>query len=136
MIQISGLKWIRRYTTLLLPLIGTYLSANESKYDVAVIDSLTHILIYALPSSVLNFITKARILTSRGKSVLLTLHPKSIREDLAVRLRAACDGYIVLRNKAFGGKIIEVMSIIKMRGYCQVQRHHFPSTSIRPSGLR
>ena len=115
-IQLAGIKWIQRYSSLLLPLVGAYLSTYENAYDVAIIDSLTHLCIYALPSSVLNFITKTRILTSKGKSIIMTLHPKSIREDLAVRLRAACDGYIVLRNEAFGGRVIKIMSIIKMRG--------------------
>lgn len=115
-IQLAGVKWIERYAALLIPLIGSYLSVSENTYDIVAIDSLTHLGIYSSPSSVLNFITKVRVLVSRGKSIILTLHPKSLREDLAVRLRAVCDGYILLRNEAFGGRLVKIMSLVKMRG--------------------
>ena len=115
-IQMAGIKWIEKYAALLLPLVGSYISVEEGKYDIAVVDSLTHLGIYATPSSVLNFISKVRVLVSRGKGVILTLHPKSLREDLAIRLRAVCDGYIVLRNEAVGGRLVKLMNIVKMRG--------------------
>ena len=48
--------------------------------------------------------------------IIMTLHEKVLREDLATRARAICDGYIKLKVATVGGRTVKVMEIIKLKG--------------------
>jgi len=114
--QVLGLSWVRRNATRLLPLIGDWMLEYKDYYDALVIDSISHLAIYASPAKVLEFFNKARVLTDRGKMIIMTLHEKVLREDLATRARAICDGYIKLKVATVGGRTVKVMEIIKLKG--------------------
>ena len=114
--QLPGARWVKRYTSMLLPMLGAYMTVKADTYDIFVVDSLSHIAIYATPSNVLDFFNKVRVLTDRGKTIILTIHPGVLREDLATRARAICDGYIKLSSAVVGGRAVKIMSIVKLRG--------------------
>ncbi len=115
-LHLRKFEWRRRYGKLVLPIIADYLEKSSKMFEIALIDSLTHLVTYADESTVLNFVKRLRLLTSRGKSIILTLHPDALSEGVAAKVRGMCDGYIKVRNEAIGGRILKVMSIVKMRG--------------------
>ena len=114
--QLPGARWVRKYASKLLPILGDYMLEKASDYDAMLIDSITHLAVYAMPSHVLDFFNKARVLADSGKLILLTMHPGALRDDLAMRARAVCDGYISLSTAVIGGKAVKVMKILKLRG--------------------
>ena len=114
--QMTGVKWTKKNAMKLLPMLGDWALENRKKYDSLVIDSLSHLAIYATPTHVLDFFNKVRVLTDQGKMIVITLHEGVLREDLATRARAMCDGYIKLSTAAIGGRVVKVMEIIKLKG--------------------
>ncbi len=114
--QIPGATWIKRNASKLLPMLGDYAIKKKKKYDALVIDSLSHLAIYASPANVLDFFNKLRVLTDEGKIIIMTLHEGVLREDLATRARALCDGYIKLKTASIGGRLVKIMEIIKLKG--------------------
>ncbi len=115
-LHLKRFEWRRQLGRLILPTLAEYLEKNGKRFDIALIDSLTQLLTYANTSTVLNFMKRLRLLTSVGKSVILTMHPNAVEHTLASKIRGMCDGYIKVRNEAIGGRILKVMSIVKMRG--------------------
>ncbi len=115
-INLRKFEWHRRLSRMILPVIAEYLERTSKLYEVALIDSLTQLLTYADTSNVLNFMKRLRLLTSSGKTIILTMHPRAVEDYLASKIRGICDGYIKVRNEAIGGRILKVMSVIKMRG--------------------
>ncbi|MCE4612219.1 MAG: hypothetical protein F7C07_00075 [Desulfurococcales archaeon] len=115
-LQLPGAKWVKEHVSKLLSILGNYMFEAVDSYDVFVVDSLSHLAIYATPSNVMNYFNRTRILVDRGKSVILTIHPNIVREDLVTRARAICDGYISLSTAVVGGKSVKVMKIIKLKG--------------------
>jgi flagellar protein FlaH len=114
--QMLGVSWSKQNAAKLLPLLGDYILENKEKFDAFIIDSLSHLAIYSTPTRVLDFFNKIRVLTDEGKMVIVTLHEGVLREDLVIRARALCDGYIKLSTATIGGRIVKVMRIIKLRG--------------------
>ncbi len=114
--QVLGVSWVRKVASRLLPLIGDWMLENSEHFEGLVIDSLSHLAIYATPAKVLEFFNKARVLTDKGRMITLTLHERVLREDLATRARALCDGYIRLKVASIGGKTVKVMEIVKLKG--------------------
>ncbi len=114
--QLPGARWVKRYASLLLPLLGSYMTVKQDTFDILVVDTLSHLAIYTTPSHVLDFFNRVRILAEKGKTVILTLHPGILREDLATRARAICDGYIKLSSAVVGGRAVKIMNIVKLRG--------------------
>jgi len=114
--QVLGVSWVKGVASRLLPLIGEWIIENKDRFDGLVIDSLSHLAIYATPAKVLEFFNRARVLTDEGKMIILTLHERVLREDLATRARALCDGYIRLKIASIGGRTLKVMEIVKLKG--------------------
>ena len=114
--QMPGVSWSKINAKELLPVIGEWVVENSSSFDALAVDSLSHLAIYATPTKVLDFFNKIRLLTDMGKVVLITLHEGVLREDLATRARAMCDGYIKLRVASIGGRTVKVMEVVKLNG--------------------
>lgn len=114
--QIPRASWSMSNVGRLLPALGEWALKQADKFDALAVDSLSHLAVYATPSKVMDFFNKARLLTDRGKTVLLTLHAGALREDLATRARALCDGYIRLKVASVGGRTVKVMEIVKLNG--------------------
>lgn len=115
-LHIRKFKWRKEYGHAVLPILADYLEGMSRRYDIFLLDSLTQLLTYAPTDVVLNFMTRLRILASKGKGIIMTMHPQTVPEDLGAKIRGMCDGYIKVRNEAIGGRIYKVMSIIKMKG--------------------
>ncbi|MFZ1077519.1 MAG: ATPase domain-containing protein [Nitrosotalea sp.] len=115
-LHVYGAMWSERQSSFLLPVIGRYISNNAKKCDVVVIDSISLLTMYSDTDRILDFLTRCKYLVSTGMSIILTMHVTSIPEDVAMRIKSACDVYFSLSTSSIGGKSVKVMKIIKLIG--------------------
>jgi flagellar protein FlaH len=114
--QILGVRWTRLTASKVLPILQEWILDKIGIYDVLAIDSLSHLAIYATPSQVMEFFNTIRNIRDKGKMVIITLHEGVLREDLATRARATCDGFFKLGTATVGGKTFKVLNIVKLQG--------------------
>ncbi|RLG75874.1 MAG: flagellar accessory protein FlaH [Thermoprotei archaeon] len=115
-VHMEGVRWAKNVAKLLLPVVGKFMSLTKDEWDVFVVDSFSVLSVYADVSAILDILTQMRTLVSQGKVILLTLHPEALAEEVIVRARSMCDGYIRLKMYEVGGRLIKAMEIIKLRG--------------------
>ena len=115
-LYLKRFQWRQDLGREVLPVITDYIEQRSKRYDIFLIDSLTQLFTFAPPETILNFISRLRLLASRGKGFLLTMHPNIVREELGAQIRGMCDGYIKVSNTVIGGNIYKVLSVIKMKG--------------------
>lgn len=115
-LHIEGAKWSERYSALLLPALSAYMAYAAERYDLFVVDSLSHVAMYARPSFVLDFLSRSRRLVSRGKTLIYAIHPDALRPDLMSRARALADVYFTLESSGMGGKRVKVLNVVKIKG--------------------
>lgn len=115
-LHIEGLRWSRGTASRLLPSIASYLRGTFNTWDVVVLDSFTVLASYADLDMVLDFSTKLKLLSSKGKLIVLTAHTGALPENLMLRLRSICDGLIFLKPAEVGGINVKIMEVAKLRG--------------------
>ncbi len=115
-LYVYGVKWSKEQSALLLPVISRYINANSEKFDVITIDSLSLLTMYSNNESILDFITRCKHLISNNKTIILTIHSKSLLDDIAQRVRAAAECYIKLKSVNIAGKDVKSMEIVKLIG--------------------
>src|SRR5581483_2099079 len=59
-VNVDGVTWSEALAGQLLPVIGTYMSINVKKYDVAVVDSLSALTMHASANNTMDFFTKCK----------------------------------------------------------------------------
>lgn len=114
--QILGVRWTKSTASRVLPILNDWILEKMSSYDVLAIDSFSHLAIYSSPSQVMEFFNTIRNVTDKGKLVIITLHDGVLREDLATRARATCDGYFKLGSATIGGKTFKILNVVKLQG--------------------
>lgn len=114
-IHMEGVRWAEKSARYLLEALGRYMKKMK-KYDVIVIDSLTTIAVYSDTSTVLDFLTRCRMLVSEGKTIIATVHPHALNENLLINARALSDCYFRLSLGEMGGKTFKIMEIVKLKG--------------------
>jgi flagellar protein FlaH len=115
-VNIDGVSWSAVRSKQLLPVIGKYISINSKKFDVVVIDSLSALTMHADPSTTLDFFTKCKNFVSKGMTVIVTIHPKAVPEEVALRIRSTCEGYLKLTPTSIAGRSVKVMEVVKLIG--------------------
>lgn len=115
-LHVSGVRWSKALATLLLEITGNFLVSRRSRYDCAVVDSLSTLSLDAGEGEFMTFITKAKNLVSEGKTIVLTFHPSFMRDELVRILKASSDVYLVFRNASLGGMQVKVLQIVKLWG--------------------
>jgi len=115
-INIDGMTWSAHLTKNLLPVLGRYIGVNSNKVDTIIIDSLSALAMQSDTSTTLEFFTRCKSMVSRGKTLILTIHPNAVPEDLALRIRSICDGYLKLSSATIAGRGVKIMEVIKLIG--------------------
>jgi flagellar protein FlaH len=49
-------------------------------------------------------------------SIVMTLHPGAVSQDVALRIRSTCDGYMKIQNAIVSGRSVKVMEVVKLIG--------------------
>jgi len=115
-VHIEGAKWAKSTAKYLLYIVGKYMQKNISHWDVFILDSFSVLAVYATKNIVLDFLTLSKNIVSQGKVIILVIHPSAVPEEIMIRARSICDGYIRLRSFEIGGKLIKAMEVVKLRG--------------------
>ncbi len=115
-LHVYGVKWSKRQSRLLLPVISRYISVNNDRFDVIAIDSLSLLTMYANDENILDFITRCKHMVSNGKTIIITIHSRTLLDDVAARVRSASDCYIRLKSVSIAGRDVKSMEIIKLIG--------------------
>lgn len=115
-LQLDGITWAEGLSKHLLPVISRYINVNSSKFNVVVIDSLSLLTINSNMNITMDFFTGCRYLVSKGTSIIMTVHPHAISDELALRIRSTCDGYLRLSNANIAGKGVKVAEVVKLHG--------------------
>lgn len=124
-LHVYGAVWSQKQSSLLLPVIGRYISSNSKKFDCVIIDSISLLTMYADADNILDFITRCKYLVSTGMTVILTMHEGSVPEDISLRLKSACDVYFALSTASIGGRAVKVMKVIKLIGSSEASESSF-----------
>ncbi len=115
-VHVEGARWAKNIAKLLLQVVGEFMVKTMSDWNVFVVDSFSVLAVYAGTSTVLDFLTVAKNVVSQDRVVILSVHPGALSEDIMIRARSICDGYVKLRAMEIGGMLIKAMEIIKLRG--------------------
>ncbi|MEB3774809.1 MAG: ATPase [Desulfurococcales archaeon] len=106
----------RRIADLLSLRLMNSIARLSSGYKFIVVDSLSYLASIASDSILNELIVSMRRVTSQGTGVVVTIHPSSIPEHIAVKLFASADGYLKTSAAVIGGRRLKVLSIVKLRG--------------------
>jgi len=134
-LHVVGFEWKKEEMQGILARLISYI--QNSKAQVAVVDSLTlfteyaetdtiltfftnckSLLFteYAETDTILTFFTNCKSLVDHGKTVLVTLHTYAFEEDTLVRIRSICDAHLNMKKALVGDKYVMVMEVVKVRG--------------------
>jgi flagellar protein FlaH len=113
-LHVVGFEWKKEEMEGILARLISYI--QNSKAQVAVVDSLTLFTEYAETDTILTFFTNCKSLVDHGKTVLVTLHTYAFEEDTLVRIRSICDAHLNMKKALVGDKYVMVMEVIKVRG--------------------
>lgn len=115
-VHMEGARWAKNIAKLLLQIVGNFMVKTMSDWDLFIVDSFSVLAVYASTSTVLDFLTVAKNVVSQDKLVILSVHPGVLSEEIMIRARSVCDGYIRLRAMEIGGMMIKAMEVVKLRG--------------------
>ena len=115
-INIDGMTWAPSLSKNLLPVLGRYMAVNANKVDAIVIDSLSALIMQSDTAATLEFFTRCKSFVSRGKTIILTMHPTAVHEDVALRIRSTCDAYLKVSSATIAGRGVKIMEVVKLIG--------------------
>ncbi|MCE4606328.1 MAG: ATPase [Desulfurococcales archaeon] len=115
-LQTSGSSWSKERLRKLLPITESFILGSADKYDIFLVDSLSHLAVNSSASMILAFFSTLRRVTDMGKLVIVTMHEGVLPEDLVTRARAICDGYMKLGTAVLAGRSVNVLRIVKLKG--------------------
>ena len=97
-------------------IILDYIAREGDGYDVFIVDNMTAFFSYSTKEDILNFLSRLRAFSERGKLIVVTLHPNILSEELDVIVKSLCDSYIKMSVTQFGGSLVKIMQVFKLRG--------------------
>ncbi len=113
-VNVEGFNWNTDLAWKLLSRFAEYIA--EKPFDFAVIDSLTVMASFPTQFQVLDFVRRCRLLTPRGTTTILTIHPKSLPDILFTEMVSMADVYFRLSAVAIGGRRLKSLERIKNTG--------------------
>jgi len=115
--NLRSLRWASLTNSKILDVLSNFFETHSADYDLMVVDSLTHLIHGVWAGKVLNFFKNWRFLVRRGNTLILTLHPNILPEDMKVKVVGISDVYVSLSNVDIGGRIYKMLNLVKMKGF-------------------
>ncbi len=113
--HIGSSRWDREWSLRVSAKLASFVRSIRNT-DLIVIDSITPILTQMQFNEAATLISLFRRETKRGITIILTLHPGLVRNDVLSFMKASSDVYFKLGLADIGGKQVKVLSVIKIRG--------------------
>jgi archaeal flagellar protein FlaH len=114
-VNVMGFRWNSVLAWRLLSRFAQYVSSRK-KCDFAIIDSLTVMASFPNQLQVLDFIRNCRLLTQRGTTTILTVHPGALPQVLLTEMKSMVDVYFRLSAVSIGGRRLKSLERIKSTG--------------------
>lgn len=114
--HLEGIKWDRKNVNRFMDVFIDFLRKRAEGYDIVVVDSISMLMSYLSLAAIHNLITDLRCLVRTGKSLIITVHPKMVSDDVARVLTAGSDVYFRLSIAEIGGRAVKVINVVKIRG--------------------
>jgi len=112
-----NMNWTEEVSKYYLIALTNFIKQRGSKYDIVIIDSLTHLLTHASDNDVMEFFSTCRyIVDQMGQTFVMSMHPYAINQELLVRLRTFCDGHLILEIKSFRDRTALTINVAKLKG--------------------
>jgi flagellar protein FlaH len=90
---------------------------QETNRGLIMIDSLTSAIRSTTDSSViLRFFEECQRLCATGTSIIVTLHPQGMSDELLNPIRALCDADLKLKAEQDGQRLVKTLEVTKVRG--------------------
>lgn len=115
--NLRSLRWSSLTNSKILDILSSFFEECSADYDLIVVDSLTHLIHGVWLGKVLNFFKNLRFLVRRGNTLIFTLHPGVLPEDIRAKIVGISDVYVGLSSIDFGGKNYKMLNLIKMKGF-------------------
>lgn len=115
-LHVKGGQWNSFLSTLFLRVVWGFLELQRERFDCVAIDSLSVMSMDTPQHEFLTFITRMKNIVSDGKTVIATFHSGSLAEENVMRLKAASDVYLRLRNTKFANTPVKVLEVVKLWG--------------------
>ena len=115
-LHVEGGRWSKFLSSFFLRVVANFLEMKKENYDVAVIDSLSVLTVDTPSYEFLTFVTRMKNLVSDGKTFVITFHPEFLPEESIMKLRAASDVYLVLKNTSVSGIDVKLLRVVKLWG--------------------
>ncbi len=113
----QNMKWDEEVSKYYLIALNNYIRQRGPKYDIIILDSITHLLTHAEPNDVMDFFSTCRYAVDKiGQTFVINLHPYALSQELLIRVRSFCDGHIILEIKTFRDKTALTMNVAKLKG--------------------
>jgi archaeal flagellar protein FlaH len=114
-VNVMGFRWNSVLAWRLLSRFAQYVQ-SQKKCDFAIIDSLTVMASFPNQLQVLDFIRNCRLLTQRGTTTIVTVHPGALPEVLLTEMKSMVDVYFRLSAVSIGGRRLKSLERIKSTG--------------------
>lgn len=114
--HLENIRWSGEQVGVLLDVLISFAKEVTKKYDVIVIDSLTLMASYLGMSELHRLLSELRSVVKRGATIILTIHPGVLSEEVMKAFSAAADVYFRLSLAAIGGRTVKLLKVIKIRG--------------------
>ena len=115
-LHVEGGRWSKFLSSFFLRVVANFLEMKKENYDVAVIDSLSVLTVDTPSYEFLTFVTRMKNLVSDGKTFVITFHPEFLPEESIMKLRAASDVYLILKNTSVSGIDVKLLRVVKLWG--------------------
>ena len=115
-LHVEGGRWSKFLSSFFLRVVANFLELKKKNYDVVVIDSLSILTVDTQSYEFLTFITRMKNIVSDGKTFVVTFHPEFLPEESIMKLRAASDVYLVLKNTSVSGIDVKLLRVVKLWG--------------------
>jgi flagellar protein FlaH len=92
---------------------------KNSKFQLAVIDSLTPIVSGSDVLRILSYFERCKSICDQGRTVMNVTHTYALDNDTLIRVRSACDAHLKLAIEKVGDKLVKSLEVAKVRGASQ-----------------
>jgi len=114
--NIRGAMWDKRRARAAAGALIKFVESGVVKYNAFIIDSMSQILHYLGDNEIHTLLTSLRGVVRRGATVMITLHPGIVGENIVKEFAAVSDVYMRLTLGEIGGRLVKVINIVKIRG--------------------
>jgi flagellar protein FlaH len=100
----------------LMDLLAENIGQVPSKYDVAIVDSVTNLAYHIQSNALVGFFSQCQRFPEDGRTIMIAARSYVFDGPTLARLHSLCDSHFSLGEEAFGQKTMKMLEVSKVRG--------------------